>query len=330
MKTLAYSISQAILLLMLSNITVSAQDQQPRAVRTEPPARRTKIPDGVRAELDLPYADTDNPRQQLDLFLPQSPKSDKLLPVIVFIHGGAWRMGDRRSGWGMIAPPVQRGDYAGVSVGYRLSGEAIWPAQIHDCKAAIRWVKGNARKYHLDPDRIGVIGTSAGGHLVAMLGTSGEVKSLDGKLGHFLTENARIACVVDEFGPTDLLAMGGSHVNPDSPESILIGGAVQERKEAAQNASPISFVAADNPPFLLLHGTNDPAVPFDQSERLFAALKKAGVNATFVPVVGAGHGNFASPEVPERVQLFFDRYLRGADVAISSEPIKPPAPRKLP
>jgi acetyl esterase/lipase len=311
----------ALLLSLLVATPLLAENPPPVPPRPDLPIRAPRISDAIRAEIDLPYAATDNSRQRLDLFLPKSPRSDKPLPVVVFIHGGAFRMGDKRSGVGMVAPFVESGDYAGVSIGYRLSGEAIWPAQIYDCKAAIRWLKGNAKKYNLDPDRIGAIGTSAGGHLVAMLGTSGGVTALEGTLGEYQAENSRVACVVDEFGPADLPAMGGSHDQPNSPESALIGGAVQEHLEAARNASPITYAAAGNPPFLLIHGTNDPAVPFSQSERLFAALKKQGVDAIFIPVNGAGHGNFNTPEVPRRVGQFFDKHLRGVDVVISDKPI---------
>ena len=129
-----------------------------------------QLPDTVKVEKDIPYAGTKNPAQTLDLLLPKTPKGDKPLPVVVNIHGGAFKMGDKAMGLGEIVPLVAGGDYAGVTINYRLSGEALWPAQIHDCKAAIRWVRANAAKYHLDPDRIGVIGGSAGGHLVAMLG----------------------------------------------------------------------------------------------------------------------------------------------------------------
>jgi acetyl esterase/lipase len=288
-----------------------------------PPGQRPRIPDSVKAELDVPYAETDNPRQRLDLYLPKNPKSDKPLPVVAFIHGGAWLGGDKQAGVGMIAPLVASGEYAGVSIGYRLSGEAIWPAQIHDCKAAIRWLRANAKKYNLDPDRIGVTGTSAGGHLVAMLGTSGDVAALEGTLGSHTGVSSRVACVVDQFGPTDLLTMRGDHNNPNSPESKLIGGPVQEKEEAARNASPVTYVSKDDPPFMLIHGTNDQVVPFSQSEELRDALKKAGVEAVLISVEGAGHGRFGTPEVQRRMTQFFDKHLQGKDVSISTEPIKP-------
>ena len=110
------------------------------------PGRQPMLPETVQAKLDLPYAATDNSRQRLDLYLPAKRKVDKPLPIVVFIHGGAWVAGDKRGGREMLLPLVESGDYAGVSVGYRLTGEAIWPAQIHDCKAAIRWLRANAKQ----------------------------------------------------------------------------------------------------------------------------------------------------------------------------------------
>ena len=152
-----------------------------------------------------------------------------------------------------------------ASINYRLSQHAVFPAQIEDCKAAIRWLRANAAKYHLDPDHIGVWGASAGGHLVAMLGTTGGVKELEGKGGN-LDQSSRVQCVVDWFGPTDLATMGGSHDNPASPDRQLIGGPVQENKEKARKASPLTYVSKDSAPFLIMHGDKDNMVPL-QPER---------------------------------------------------------------
>lgn len=301
-------------------VITAAEDQA--FSRRRPAGPQVRVPDTITAELNVPYAATDNPRQTLDLYLPKVRHDDKPLPVVVFIHGGAWQAGDKRGGIGALAPLVESGEYAGVSVGYRLTGEAIWPAQIHDCKAAIRWLRANAEKYNLDPDKIGVTGTSAGGHLVAMLGTTGDVPELEGKLGEHLQESSRVACVVDQFGPSDLLAMGGSHNNPNSPESKLVGGAVQETQKVAREASATTHVSKDDPPFLLIHGTSDNVVPFNQSELLHKALQKGGVDSTLIPVQGGGHGNFRTNEVAERLRQFFDKHLRGKDVKISADPIK--------
>lgn len=288
---------------------------------------RQRLLEGIRAQLDIPYADNDNPRQRLDLYLPTKPAGDGPLPIVVWIHGGAWRAGDKKGGLRNVANLVAGGEYAAASVGYRLTGESIWPSQIHDCKAAIRWIRANAKKHNIDPQRIGVWGSSAGGHLVAMLGTSGGVAKLEGDLGPHAETAGNVQCVVDYYGPSDLLAMGQypsnmDHDAPNSPESILVGGPVQETKDAARAASPATYVTENDPPFLIVHGDNDMTVPYNQSERLHAALKAAGVDTTFITVTGGGHGRFNSSELLHRVELFFDKHLRGQDAEIPDTAIK--------
>jgi len=304
---------------------ISVKEHQAVGARRRRPGGGTQNKN-VKTIADIPYADNDNPRQKLDLFLPKAPKPDKPLPVVVFIHGGAWRAGNKRGGLRMVTPYVESGDYAGASIAYRLSHEAIWPAQIHDCKAAIRWLKANAKKHNLDPDRIAVWGTSAGGHLVAMLGVSGDVKELEGKIGKNLKFDSRVACVVNWFGPSDLLSMGKypsrmKHDAPDSPESKLVGGPVQENKPAARSASPVTHVSKGDAPTLTMHGTEDPVVPFNQGERLHEALTKAGVPSVFVKMIGAGHGGFRSPETAPRVKAFIEKHLRAKKVEVSDKPI---------
>ena len=298
--------------------------QQPAA---GPDAHQLALPENVRVEKDIDYAGTRNPRQALDLVLPRAPRGGKPLPVIVIIHGGAFRAGDKSMGLREAADFAESGDYAAATINYRLSGEATWPAQIHDCKAAIRWLRANAAKYGLDPDRIGVTGASAGGHLAAMLGPGGGVAALEGDVGPHTGVSSRVKCVVDQFGPSDLLAMADypsriDHNAPDSPESELIGGAIQEHKDKARAASPITYISRDDPPFLIFHGTEDPLVPLNQSERLAEALKAAGVPCTFVKVVGAGHGGFRTPEVGRRIRQFLDKHLRDQPVGeVSDAPI---------
>ncbi|MBI2480304.1 MAG: alpha/beta hydrolase, partial [Planctomycetia bacterium] len=266
----------------------------------------------VETHRNIPYAETDNPRQQLDLYLPQQ-RGEKLLPVVAFIHGGGWQTGGKGNGQQVI-PYVATGNYAGVSIGYRLTDEASWPAQIHDCKSAIRWIRANAEKYGLDPDRIGVFGTSAGGHLVAMLGTTGDNKALEGDLGKYQNVSSRVTCVVDFFGPTELLTMGTWHDNPGSPESKLVGGTLQETKDVARQASPITHASKDAVPFLIIHGTKDAVVPFDQSVKFHAALKAVGVDSTLLEMSDAGHGEpFHSGKFGSQMQAFFDKHLRGVE-----------------
>jgi acetyl esterase/lipase len=281
----------------------------------------------ITFELDIPYAGTGNPRHRLDLYLPKNRKSDKL-PVIAFFHGGGWMHGDKSYGAGALMPFLRTGQYAGVSVGYRLSGEAQWPAQIHDCKAAIRWLRANAPKYALDADHIGVWGMSAGGHLVLMLGVSGDVPELEGDIGPYKDVSSKVAAVANFFGVSELLAIIGQpsdidRTRSDAPEAKLISGGLRENPEKAKAASPITYVTANDPPVLTVHGTKDRTVPYDQAVRLDAALRKAGVPSYFVTVKGGGHGDFGTA-ADDRVKAFFDKYLRGKDVEISIEPLKKP------
>jgi acetyl esterase/lipase len=253
------------------------------------------------------------------------------LPVIAHIHGGAWSGGSREGGHGRLAPYVASGDYAAVAIGYRLSGEAIWPAQIYDCKAAIRWIRANAKKYNLDSDKIGVVGESAGGHLVALIGTSGGVEALEGELGPHKGVSSKVQCVVDQYGPSDLPAMQEfpsslNHEAASSPEGKLIGGSINAKKDIAIAASPITYVSADDPPFLIIHGNKDNVVPFNQSERFYAALKKAKVECYFVTIDGGGHGGFRNPEVGKLERQFFDKHLRGIASTISEKTIPNAAP----
>lgn len=286
-----------------------------------------------RIETDLFYAGTDNPRQALDMVLPKVPASEKL-PVVVFIHGGGWRNGNKSGALHQrLAKYAASGKYVAVSVGYRLSGEAKWPAQIHDCKAAIRWIRANADKYGIDPDRIGVWGTSAGGHLVAMLGTSAGVKSMDGNLGPYPDVSSKVTCVADFFGPTDFLTMDQfstadarfKHDSADSPESLLIGAPIQEVPELVKTANPITYVDGDEPPFLIVHGTDDPLVPFNQSEILKAALDREKVPNTLITVKGGGHGKGFGPDVTDVLDRFFNHHLLHKetvwkDITIKAQP----------
>ena len=281
--------------------------------------------DAIKITANIPYASTDNPRQQLDLFLPRNRASDKPLPIVAFIHGGGWRKGDRRSGLPFLAPFLSSGKYAGASIGYRLTDEASWPAQIHDCKAAIRWLRSHAEEYGLDPNHLAVIGTSAGGHLVAMLGTSGDVADLEGDLGDAAGTSSRVTCVVDFFGPSDLTTMGEWHERPDSPESLLLGGPILDHQERAVAASPIQYTTGDDPPFLIVHGTADPLVPFEQSVQLRKALEKAGASATLIPIEGGGHGRFNIQALNTQIERFLANHLLGANDPVSPKPIPLPS-----
>ncbi|MEM9482038.1 MAG: alpha/beta hydrolase fold domain-containing protein [Verrucomicrobiota bacterium] len=282
---------------------------------------------GIKVVKNLDYTGTGNPRHTLDLFLPEARKSDEPLPLLVFIHGGGWRKGSKEGAGRRIAGFVSSGKYVGVAINYRLSDEAQWPAQIHDCKAAIRWLRGNAEKYGIQKDKIAVWGTSAGGHLVAMLGVSGDVDELEGDLGDFDDESSRVQAVVDYFGPTEFLTMGKGevidHRSPTSPEGLLLGGAPAEKKEAALSASPVTHVTADDAPHLIVHGDGDLLVPVQQSEKFDKLLDEVGVESTFLLIKGGGHGQrFDENLLGKKIEIFLDRHLRGGKEKVKEEVLK--------
>ncbi|MCS7160686.1 MAG: alpha/beta hydrolase [Gemmatales bacterium] len=264
------------------------------------------VPPGTRVLRDLEYVPQGHERHKLDLYLPEN--APKPMPLVVWIHGGGWRAGSKDN------PPllwlVDRG-YAVASINYRLSQHATFPAQIHDCKAAIRWLRANASKYDIDPNRIGVAGGSAGGHLAALLGTGGDVKELEGELGTTKV-SSRVQAVCDIFGPGDFLRFEPMNRDPKSVLAQLLGGVVDEKKDLAHLASPVTHATRDDPPFLILHGTADKVVPLAQSELLERALRQAGVEVTLVKIEGAGHGGpqFNTAEIRKTIADFFDKHLR--------------------
>jgi acetyl esterase/lipase len=217
------------------------------------------------------------------------------------VHGGAFMLGSRA----LMSPVVERADLfrrlpgAGIavaSIDYRLSGEARFPAQLHDIKAAIRWLRVRGPELGVDPDRIAIWGESAGGYLAVMATLTGEVADLEGDVGETRASSS-VTAGIDWYGPTDFSAMDRDappdstmrHDAPDSPESLLLGAPVQARPDLVARANPCTYARRGLPPLLLQHGTNDRMVPFGQSVRLVDALRASGSDVTFVPVQGAGH-----------------------------------------
>jgi acetyl esterase/lipase len=254
------------------------------------PLPSVPLPEGTRTLKDLPYVPGGHERQKLDLYL---PPAGTRWPLVVAIHGGAFRMGSKE---GEPAGAFVARGFAVAAVNYRLSQHAVFPAQIEDCKAAVRWLRANAARYGYDPDRVASYGTSAGGHLAAMLGTAGGVKAFD--VGANPGVSSRVQAVVDFFGPTDFLQMDAhrlsaaamTHDAPDSPESQLVGGPIRDNPDKVARANPITYVTPDDPPFLIVHGDADLLVPHHQSELLEAALRKAGVRVRLVTIPGGPHG----------------------------------------
>ena len=272
-------------------------------------AETPKVPDGVTVYRDVAYVTNGHERQKLDLYVPDTGEN---LPLIIWVHGGAWRGGDKTH---YNPKEYLKAGYAGASINYRLSQHAVFPAQIEDVKAAVRWLRANAETYRFDPNRFAAWGSSAGGHLVAMLGTTGDVAEFE--VGENLGVSSRVQAVVDYFGPTDFLQMdaqslpdGLVHDAPDSPESQLVGGPIQEHKDRVARANPITYVSKDDPPILIIHGDQDKLVPYHQSVLLHDALEEAGVTVTFYKVEGGGHGWFKDPKVPELTKAFLEKHLK--------------------
>ena len=272
-----------------------------------------RLPRGTEVLRDVAYVSAGHERQKLDLYLPAGVEKP---PLVVWVHGGAWRAGSKDNPRGVV--PLLEAKFAVASMNYRLSQHAIFPAQLEDCKAAIRFLRANEEKYGYDGDRIGVWGASAGGHLVSLLGTTGHTREFD--VGEHTQVSSRVQAVCSWFGPSDFLQMdqqaGGRgrlrHHDPNSPESRLIGGPIGQNEEKARRASPITSIRPDAPPFLLMHGDQDFVVPLGQSKLLHEALRKAGVESTLAIVEGGGHG-FRGAEVGDlssQVVEFFSKHLR--------------------
>jgi acetyl esterase/lipase len=297
-------------LLLLATSPLWSQDLSAQKQNAQNAAEKNQ----VELRLDQSYAGNENPKQKVDLYLPKKRNTDKPLPVVALIHGGGWVNGDRL---GYAAAAIQfarTGDYASVTVGYRLTKEARWPAQIHDCKAAIRWIRAHAKEYNLDPDKIAVMGSSAGGHLSSLIGTSGDVKDLEGDLGPNTTFSSRVQCVVNLCGPQDFTQalMFDKDMKPilkDDAVIGLLGGNYEEKHAEALAASPVTYVTDDDPPFITFHGTSDKRVAFLHAEAIHAALKQARVPSLLVPITDGGHGSVGHPEVIARAKTFIGNTL---------------------
>ncbi|MGD0390310.1 MAG: alpha/beta hydrolase [Tepidisphaeraceae bacterium] len=271
---------------------------------------RQWIPKGFHAIRDVAYAAQGRRSQMLDIYVPDVRTSPR--PLMVWIHGGGWYGGDKS------APPglglLLRG-YVVASINYRLSGEAVFPAQIFDCKAAIRYLRAHAREYGIDPTRIGAWGDSAGGQLAALLGTTNGRKEYEGSEG-VLGPSSSVQAVCDWYGPTDFLQAMDWNGAGAGAVRLLFGGVVSAHTQAAALASPAEQVGRAPPaPFLIMHGDEDPLVPLHQSQVLFQKLQLAGGAARLV-ILHSGHGNgwFKSRDDLSMVYDFFDRCLGKSQV----------------
>lgn len=276
-------------------------------------------PPGVELIHDVEIGKGGSRALHAEIARPAAP-SAKPMPAVLWIHGGGWSGGSHR-GNGALWLATQ--GYFTASIEYRLSGEATWPAQIEDCKLGVRWLRANAAKYNVDPERIGCWGSSAGGHLVACLGTMDDAR-FEGR-GGYGGVSSRVQAVVDYCGPADMTAgsagIQGAKDDNDSKALLgLFGKPFKKKPELWREGSPIVYVKPGCPPFLIVHGDADKTVPFAHSERLEAALKKAGVPVELLRVKGGGHGMTAPKDAPpaqpdmqnvrDTVKAFFDKHLK--------------------
>jgi len=269
-----------------------------RPLRAEPPVR------------DVVFATVDSHELKLDLYLPKDVANP---PLVVFVHGGGWRNNSYKK---CLTPWLTEFGFAVASVSYRLTDKATFPAQIHDCKAAVRWLRAHADRYGYDSSRVGVAGTSAGGHLSLLLGVTGGDDRLEGEVGGNLDQSSRVQAVGDYYGPSDFVLRSKNQPTktekPDSPVRLLLGGPASENLEQARLASPAFHVTEDDPPLLIIHGEKDGTVKLNQSERMVEEYERAGLDVTLQIVPGAGHGGreHFTPQYRKLVAQFFDAHLR--------------------
>ena len=264
-------------------------------------------PPKLTIDQDLAYSKLGSRELKLDIARPA--EGDGPFPAVLVIHGGAWRQGNKADVRPILPQFVEHG-YVAVSPEYRFCPQDAFPAQIHDVKAAVRWLKVNAKKYRIDPERIGAMGFSAGGHLSLMLGLTSPNDGLEGDVSAGAPDS-RVKAVVNYFGPTDLAAKDIPDICKPWVKDFL-GGSPQDRPDAAAKASPLTFVSQDDAPVLTFQGTKDSLVPYNQAIKLADAMSSAGVPGRVELILGADHG-WAGAEMARTVNEtfgFLDRYLK--------------------
>lgn len=256
----------------------------------------------VDVSLDVTYAGAGASALSMDLYVPRTTAPP---PVAVYFHGGGWVRGSRADLAQERLMPLARHGVAVASVSYRLADVARWPAQLHDAKGAVRWLRAHASEFGIDGTRIGAWGASAGGHLAALLGLTAGLSELEGDVGGNLDQDSSVRCVVAWFPPTDLIALTEQPVDPDVPLPSFMAGRpagqtpaqarllgvrdVHEAPDAARAASPTTYAHRSGPPFLLVHGDRDGLIPHSQSQLLHNGLLASGTQSTLLLVAGANH-----------------------------------------
>lgn len=321
-KPILRLITSLSLLVMPFFATRGAQDSPPPAPGYKTPAavmaaivageiKLTKapkeMPEGVIEQKNIEYGKVGDRSLQLDLYAPE--KISKPVPGLIFIHGGGWTGGSRDVYKPYTVSYAKKG-YVAATISYRFSGEATFPAAVEDAKCAVRWLRANSAKYHVDPNKIAVIGGSAGGHLSLMVGYSSEVPELEGDGGNPKV-SSRVQAVVDLYGPYDLTTDFARKAGV--VKKFLGDKTYDEAPELYKRASPMTYLTKNDPPTLILHGTIDDVVPIEQSDRLAARLKELGIPVVYDRLEGWPHTMDAAEIVNQRCQYFmgsfFAKYL---------------------
>lgn len=281
------------------------------------PAADLVVPDDIKFESGVEYANPDNQHLQLNIARPKN--SDAALPCVLCVHGGGFRAGNRDGYNPLLIKFAQRG-YVAVTVSYRLAPKYQFPAAIYDVKAAVRWLKANASAYRIDPERIGVTGDSAGGHLVQFLGVTADVKQFEGDEGN-PTQSTRVACVVNRYGPSDFTKSYGKSVDAAEVLPLWLGGNLETAREKHIISSPLNWVTPSAAPTLILHGTDDKYVAYEQGVWMRDRLQNAGVHVEMLTLEGAGHGfKGADAEKADAAMFaFFDKQLKESHAAAAAK-----------
>ena len=270
-------------------------------------AAELAVPETVVFERDIEFANPDNQHLQVNVARPKG--GDGLLPAVVCIHGGGFRAGKRESYDRLCVTLAERG-YVAITVTYRLAPAYPFPAAVLDCKAAVRWLRANAAKYHVDPERIGVTGGSAGGHLAQFLGVTAGVKEFEGAGNP--DQSSAVACVVNFYGPSDLTKSYGKSVDAAEVLPLFFGGDLSTKRREHITGSPLYWATPDAAPTLIVHGTKDDHVAYEQAVWMADRLKACAVEVELLTLEGAGHGfKGADLEKAEKAMIeFFDRHLK--------------------
>ncbi len=266
------------------------------------------IPDNVIFERDIEYANPDGQHLQLNLARPK--KADGQLPAVLCIHGGGFRAGKREGYDALCLKLAQRG-FVATTTSYRLAPKYQFPAAVHDVKAAVRWLRANAAKYQIDPARIGVTGSSAGGHLAQFLGVTAGMTEFEGDGGN-ADQSSSVACVVNFYGPSDFTKSYGKSVDAAEVLPLWLGGDVETAKLRHIQSSPLNWVTPNAAPTLILHGTEDKYVAYEQGVWMRDRLQASGVEVELLTLEGAGHGfKGADAEKADQAMVaFFEKHLK--------------------